>query len=76
MRLTSLLFRTARFSGTGRAIRRGPRATAKRAVRIGVRLGTQRRPALATLRLASRGRHPGRHAVNIHGIPDTTNSHG
>jgi len=34
--LTSMLFRAARLSATGRAIRRGPKATAKRAVRIAV----------------------------------------
>ena len=34
--LTSFLFRAARLSATGRAISRGPKATAKRAVRIGV----------------------------------------
>jgi hypothetical protein len=36
MTITSLLFRAARLSATGRAIRRGPKATAKRAVRIAV----------------------------------------
>jgi len=49
MSLTSLLFRAARLSATGRAIRRGPKATAKRAVRIGIgrawgRSGIPRRP--------------------------------
>jgi hypothetical protein len=34
--LTSFLFRAARLSATGRAIRKGPKATAKRAVRIGI----------------------------------------
>lgn len=36
MSLTSALFKLARLSATGRAIRRGPKATLKRAVRIGV----------------------------------------
>ncbi len=34
MSMTSMLFRLARLSATGRAIRRGPSATAKRMVRI------------------------------------------
>jgi hypothetical protein len=34
--LTSSLFKLARLSATGRAIRKGPKATAKRAVRIGI----------------------------------------
>src|SRR3954471_9827029 len=36
MRLTNLLVRAARLSATGRAIRRGPKATAKHGVRIAV----------------------------------------
>jgi hypothetical protein len=36
MSVTSTLFKLARLSATGRAIRRGPKATAKRAVRIAV----------------------------------------
>jgi hypothetical protein len=36
MTLTSLLFRAARISADGRAVRRGPAAIAKRVVRIGV----------------------------------------
>ena len=34
MTLSSLLFRAARLSATGRALRCGPKATAKRVVRI------------------------------------------
>jgi hypothetical protein len=49
MSLTNLLFKAARLSATGRAIRRGPNATAKRIVRIGIgrawgRSGIPRRP--------------------------------
>ena len=33
MSLTSVLFKLARMSATGRAVRRGPKATAKRMVR-------------------------------------------
>ena len=36
MSITNILFKAARMSATGRAIRRGPTATAKRMVRIGV----------------------------------------
>ena len=36
MSLTSTLFRLARLSATGRAVRRGPKATGKRMVRIAV----------------------------------------
>lgn len=34
MTLTALLFGAARLSATGRAVRRGPKSAAKRAVRI------------------------------------------
>jgi hypothetical protein len=36
MTLTSMLFRLARLSATGRAVRRGPKALAKRQVRRAV----------------------------------------
>ena len=36
MSLTSILYKAARLSATGRAIRGGPTATAKRLVRIGI----------------------------------------
>ena len=36
MSLTSSLFKLARLSATARAISKGPKATAKRAVRIGI----------------------------------------
>lgn len=36
MSITNTLFRAARLSATARAVSRGPRATGKRAVRIGI----------------------------------------